>query len=308
MKMELISVSSVKLSGRPLTLGIGKFDGFHLGHQEIVRRILQSSASSGTFPAVFTFRNFPAPFHLYPWKERTAALARSGIRLCIWSDFSGISSWTPERFLSFLETAGVRELVVGFNFVFGAGRRGNVDILRRESENGRFRLTVVEPFLLDGEPVNSTGVRRSLLNGDVEQAARLLGRYFSLAGEVMHGAGRGRGLGSPTINLSVRSGVNVTNGVYAGWALFGGELFKAAISIGVCPTFGGTGRKVEAFLLDEDRNLYGTPVTLFFAFRVREQRCFTGAGALKEQIGKDVALIRSRVYPPPEIDAGGKKT
>ena len=199
------------------------------------------------------------------------------------------------------EKLGMKALVVGPDFALGRGREGDIDFLRDMGRKVGFQLDVVEPLAQDGHRIDSTGIRQALLKGDVTGAARLLGRNYELAGEVVVGHGRGGPLGFPTANLRTAEILSVpANGIYAAWAHFDrvpGDSEPAkmmcATSIGTNPTFGESERTVEAFMLDFQGDLYGSSITLEFVRRLRDEERFASAQALKEQVGRDVEITRA---------------
>ena len=192
---------------------------------------------------------------------------------------------------------GMRALVVGPDFALGRGREGDLPFLREMGGRAGFSVDAVEPLAEDGQRIGSTRVRRALGAGDVAGAARLLGRRFELTGMVVRGHGRGGPLGFPTANLSADGALAVpATGIYAAWARTGGgdrARMMCAVSVGTNPTFGGTERTVEAFVLDFDGDLYGERLTLEFVRRLRDEERFDSAQALAEQVRRDVEVARS---------------
>jgi len=292
--MEIIHYKDLlKNSFTNVILGIGKFDGFHLGHQKIINTILNKGKGKKSVTAVFTFRHFPADFYIYPWEERLEFLDRAGIETCIWSDFEEISFWEPEKFLKFIEKIGVKEIIVGFNFAFGSHRKGNIEFLKRESDKKEFSLSVVEPVKVNREIVNSTKIRNFLKISDIEKVSIFLGRHFSFKGKVITGDLRGRVLDYPTANLYLFNKLDIGDGIYAGWILYEGKFYKGAINIGVSPTFRGKEKKIEVYLLDFTKEIYGEILEVFLVKKLRDEICFPSKEDLKKQIKKDVDEINA---------------
>lgn len=289
--MEIIHYKDLKNSFKNAILGIGKFDGFHLGHQKIINTILDKGKGKKGVTAVFTFRHFPADFYIYSWEERLAFLNKAGVEICIWSDFEEISFWKPEKFLKFLLKIGIKEIVVGFNFVFGSHRKGNIEFLKRESDREKFLLFVVQPVKVDGEIVNSTKIRNFIKVGNLERVSTFLGRNFSFKGKVITGDLRGRVLDYPTANLYFFNKLNIGDGVYAGWILYKGKFYKGAINIGVSPTFGGKEKKIEVYILNFEKEIYGEILKVFLITKLRDEIRFSSKEDLKEQMKKDVQEI-----------------
>lgn len=291
-------------------LTLGNFDGVHRGHQALLAQVLGRARALGAAALVYTFHPHPlrvlnpafCPPRLTAFEERVARISAAGIDALVWARFDReYAAVEPEPFArdTLAACLGAVEVWVGPDFAFGRGRRGSLDFLRRVGRDLGFSVQVLEAFTLDGEVVSSTRIRQAVVEGDLDTAARLLGRPYALHGPVVHGAARGRTLGYPTANLLVREECLPPPGVYSAWARLGGVLVPAAVNVGPNPTFGdGSEVTVEAYLLDYTGNLYGAELELQFAARVREERTFSGASALKDQIGRDVERVRALLGVP----------
>ncbi|MBI2170685.1 MAG: bifunctional riboflavin kinase/FAD synthetase [Chloroflexi bacterium] len=286
-------------------LTVGAFDGVHVGHRHLVELLKAEASGAGCIPGVVTFRNHPrtvlgpgsAPPILTPIEERIRLLGELGIALVAPITFSReVSMLSAQEFVAVLaERLRMKGLVVGPDFALGHNRQGTPEALREMGRAWGFAVAVAEPFLLDGQRVSSTEIRQALAQGNLEAAARCLGRCYAIAGKVVHGEGRGgRELGYPTANLQVDPEVALPgDGIYATWAYQGQRRYAAAASIGVRPTFGkGNARTVEAFLLDFQGDLYGAPMRLEFVRRLREERAFPSVEALQAQMALDVEEAR----------------
>ncbi|MCW5944034.1 MAG: riboflavin biosynthesis protein RibF [Fimbriimonadaceae bacterium] len=283
---------------------VGTFDGVHLGHRAVIERAVARAREREEPAVLVTFDRHPAatlapdrcPPTVAPLEANLAAFERLGVALAVVMAFDRAMSETPaQTFLDDVLVAGLgaTSLVVGRDFGFGRGREGNAEWLAP-----RIPTEVVPPFLVDGVRASSTGVRQTVLAGDVETAARLLGRPFEVAGVVVSGRKLGRELGYPTANLarSVRQ-VVPKDGVYAGIARTAQGTFRAAIGVGVRPTVTATPeRTIEAFLLDyRGDSLYGSSLSLAFVRRLRDEERFPNLDVLAEQMGRDVARTRDLV-------------
>ena len=299
---------------------IGSFDGVHLGHRALLDVVARRAAERGLSTAVITFDPHPrrvlrpdAPLRLIsPLDERLSLFAAVGIeQVLVWRFDKRLRSLTPAQFLDELgRYVTVRHLVHGPGFALGRARAGTPDVL---AALGRERgITVEEVPLrhLGGRaPVTSTRVREAIEAGEVQAAAKSLGRGPTLTGTVVEGEKVGRMLGFPTANLQIDPDVVVpADGVYAAWAElhpFTSEsvTHPAAVSIGERPTFAGRRRVVEAYLLDFDGDLYGHTIRLHFVTRLRGQERFDSVDALIHQMHRDVAEARALLlsWPP----AGG---
>lgn len=279
---------------------IGNFDGVHLGHRELIRRALKEAENENLNFILVTFRPHPRvalgkPHQPILTKEdRDALLREAGVRDILEIPFTKeLANLSAEAFTrEYLTPLNPKKIVVGHDFCLGRNREGNVARLRELGESGNFRVEQIRPVLLEGEPVSSTRLRDALKRGEVERAARLLGRPYKLCGEVTRGEGRGGPLGYPTANLDQTETVVPGDGVYATVAVTPSGEYEAVTNVGFNPTFKGKKRTVETFLLDRDENLYGRPLCLKFVARLRSEKTFPSPEALKKQIAGDVAKAR----------------
>jgi riboflavin kinase/FMN adenylyltransferase len=287
---------------------IGNLDGVHLGHRELVGRAVELARVEGLRSVALTFDPHPAallrpdgaPPLLQPLAERVAALSALGIdHVEVLAFDRELAALSPEAFVAevLVERLGARRVVVGDNFRFGHGASGDVEALARVG--GPLGLAVDRVALVtgDGAAVSSTEVRRAVADGEVERAAALLGRPFTLTGEVVAGDGRGRGIGVPTANVALTPGLVLpADGVYAGHARVEGEAGPGApcvTNVGWRPTFDGRTRTVEAHLLDTDRDLYGQRLTVAFEHRLRGEERFASPEELVARIRGDVEAARA---------------
>jgi riboflavin kinase/FMN adenylyltransferase len=293
-------------------VSIGVFDGVHRGHRSILDRTVSAARDRGATSVVVTFDPHPAkvvgrpvPAMLGNLRRRAQLLGEVGVdRMFVLPFTREISEWTPEEFVERLlvDKLHVVHVVVGENFRFGHRQAGDVALLTRLGAEHGFTVDAV-PLLpeadtdTDATPVSSTCIRERIAAGDVAAAAHGLGRLYSVDGPVVRGNGRGRPMGYPTANVEVAEEAAVpADGVYAGWLVRtrGAEQHRlpAAVSIGTNPTFDGTERRVEAFVLDEDLDLYGEHVAVEFVERLRGMEKFDSVDELVEQMGKDVEEVR----------------
>jgi len=288
----------------PLAIAIGVFDGVHIGHQALIAQTAARAKQQGGRALAATFDPLPIqalapgapPSALSEVDERTVLLHAAGADDVVVFHFTKqFAALTADAFTRRLAEAGaVREVFVGEDFQFGHERGGNVRTLAAAGQKYGFEVVVMPPVTLDGEIVSSTRIRNALLVGNVESAARLLGRPYAVKGTVVHGDKRGRALGFPTMNLAVpRERLLPRDGIYAMWATVNGQRVPAAASLGVRPTFGGGGDRVlEAFLLDWEGDAYGDEIEAAFVKRLRDELRFASATELSEQIARDVEATR----------------
>jgi len=292
-------------------LTIGVFDGVHLGHQYLLKRVSESAAVHGLQTAVLTFRNNPASVldagpnvqYITSLEDRLALIKSQGIGLVADVDFTEeVSVIEARQFVQLLcESLKMKGLVVGPDFAVGHERRGDIPNLIRLGEELGFWVETVEPVATDLQLITSSGIRDRLGEGEVEKASEMLGRWYSLTGVVVEGDRRGRTLGFPTANLRLDEELAIpADGIYATWATVEGRRYQAATCIGVRPTFGVHNRTVEAFILDYDSDVYGKPLTLEFARRLREERAFPNVDTLVEQMKLDVEQSHAVLSGLPE--------
>ncbi len=291
-----------------VVLTIGVFDGVHLGHQALIRGVVERARALEARAAVLTFHPHPrsivAPHshwgYLCSLEERIARIAELGVDLLIVLRFTPELAATPaEAFVR--ELAGripLLELHVGTDFGLGKDRQGDVGLLQRLGRDLGFVLRPAPPVCLDGRVVSSTHIRALVLAGQVAEASRWLGRRFSLRGEVISGAGRGRQLGFPTANLHLHPRQLLpADGVYAVWVCLPPvwdrpSLYPGLAYIGRRPTFGPGRRAVEVHLLDFSGNLLGCELRADFVERLRPEQTFPGPAELIAQMERDAARAR----------------
>lgn len=283
-----------ELGTRPRAVAIGTFDGVHLGH----RRVLGTAVEAGQTPTVVTFDPHPRAVLGYQvellttLQRRLELIADAGVEEALVVDFTEeLSRLPPEEFAErVLRPIGSEVVVAGEDFRFGHRRAGDLALL------GRLGFDVRPAPLLEG--VSSGRVRKALHDGDVVRAASLLGRPAEVEGTVVGGDARGGTLGFPTANLAVPPDLLVpAYGIYAGSAAG----HRAAISIGTNPHYGGEERRIEAFLLDFDGDLYGERLVVELWQRLREERAFASEQELVEQMARDVEEARAAVRPGPGV-------
>jgi riboflavin kinase/FMN adenylyltransferase len=285
-----VARSAAELEARPRAVAIGTFDGVHLGH----RRVLDAALAAGQTPTVVTFDPHPRTVLgnqvelIVPLQRRLELLAEVGIEDVLVVEFTiELAALDPEAFAEeTLRAIGAEVVVAGADFRFGRGRAGDLGLLRRLG----FDVRAVP--LLEG--VSSSQIRQLLRAGEIERAAHELGRPPELEGIVVTGDARGGTLGFPTANIRVDPNALVpAYGIYAGFA----EGTRAAVSVGTNPHYGGSERRIEAFLLDFDGVLYGRRLIVELWDRLRDERAFAGEAELIEQIGRDVEQARAAVRP-----------
>ncbi len=281
-------------------MAIGNFDGIHLGHLRLLRACVEEGRQRGLTPTAMTFDPHPAsvvsPRGAPPRIQTLTSLRRRleeiGVEELAQLRFDeAVAGLSPA---GFVQQALVQEgkagcVVVGSGFRFGADRIGDVETLRALGR-GRFQTVEVPTLEDEGGRVSSSRIREALLRGDLALAQRWLGRPYEIEGRVLHGDHRGRSLGFPTANVDLEGVSALGHGVYAAEGLIEGEAAcrRAAVNLGLRPTFAGAERRLEAHFPGFSGDLYGRTVRLVFLLRLRDERRFDSADDLVAQLGADV--------------------
>jgi riboflavin kinase/FMN adenylyltransferase len=314
--MQIIRQSNqLQAPGRKVCVAIGVFDGVHLGHQQVIRQTLTDAEQQEAIAVVITFDRHPnvivapkrVPELIYSLPQKLRAIESLGTDVTLVIEFNeAFSRQTGEQFVRRLarDFAHIHSICVGSTFTFGHKRSGNVDLLRKLGKELHFIVHGLAAVALDGHVVSSTRIRDAIRSGQLDIASQMLGRGYSLAGNVVRGEALGKKLGFPTANLDTSGLVMPPNGVYAAHAhVVGSEqvgrgvptapAYRAAVNIGVRPTVGGqTPRRVEAHLLDFKGELYDQELELTFVDKLRAEKKFDSMDALRSQIGRDVEAAR----------------
>jgi len=281
-------------------LTLGNFDGVHLGHQAIFKKVVEHARMIGGTSIAFTFEPHPlkvlapdrSPKLLNTFHGKMKLLAASGIDIVICANFTrAFAEQHPEDFARTVlhDQLEVQEIFVGYDYAFGKGREGSIESLKKMGLTYGFEVGVVEAIQVDGIVVSSSTIRELISSGSVDEAAKLLGRDYVLEGEVVHGSHRGHTLGFPTANLHTSNELLPGFGVYAVRATVDGQRVREGVaSIGVRPTFDAGAVSIEVFLFDFGDDLYGKHMDVSFIKRLRGERKFPDANALVAQVRKDV--------------------
>lgn len=286
-------------------LTIGNFDGVHRGHQALLERLRQEGKSRGLPVMVMIFEPQPlelfatdkAPARLTRLRDKVKYLAQAGVDyvLCVTFDASFAANHASTFISSLLvEKLGVKFLVVGDDFRFGAGREGDFLLLQKAGAELGFEVYSTATFCRSGKRVSSTAVREALANDDLALAGELLGHPFSISGRVVHGNELGRTIGFPTANLPLKRQVSPVSGVYAVEVLgLGDAPLPGVANIGTRPTVTGDKRQqLEVHLLDITLDLYGKHIDVVMSKKLRSEQRFASLDALKQQIANDVVAAR----------------
>ncbi len=295
---------------------IGNFDGVHLGHQQLLARVKEQARQKKLTSLVITFDPHPlrvligeTPPFITLTDQKMELLKRQGLDavLCLQFD-KQMAALSPEDFVLEYLVKGVnlKQLVIGHDYTFGQGRRGDFDLLKELGQEYGFEVEQIDPVYLDQEVVSSTRIRNMVLEGSVKEVRPLLGRFYQVKGTVKEGKKRGGPLlGVPTANLKLVDELSPKTGVYAVWAEVNDHLYKGMANLGYNPTFGQEALSMEIHILDFDQNIYGQDLKVHFVERIRDERKFSDVEDLKSQIFKDIEQGKEILNQPdvamPEI-------
>lgn len=288
------------------SITIGKFDGIHLGHQQLLAEAIESADEHLLIPVVVTFDRHPhsilspgtEPQALIGQHQKSELLEQAGIELVLNLPFDQyLSQLTPEEFVRtvLVESLKAKIVTIGEGFRFGVDQQGDVETLKDLGKQLGFHVRVIPNYLVDGEVVSTSRIRALLLEGNVKGAAKLLGRLHSTQGVIEHGLKIGRQIGFPTANMSRDSeGFLPLDAVYAGWLYADGDRYMTAISVGINETFEAVPRLLEAHVIDvQGLDLYDKIITVEYVDFIRLAAKFDGVESLVAAINKDLDQIRA---------------
>ncbi|MGL4484770.1 MAG: bifunctional riboflavin kinase/FAD synthetase [Anaerovoracaceae bacterium] len=294
-------------------LALGNFDGVHLGHQELISRAVASAKAAKMKSAVFSFSTHPKNFliseeknneknienvevqqikNIFKSKDKEKLIEELGVDILIDVPFTEeIKSLTAEEFVKeiLVKKINMKEACCGFNYRFGDAGSGNPEILLHYGLQLGFGVNVLEPFLIKGQPVSSTRIRECIEKGEMEEADELLGRNYSITGEVVVGNRLGKSIGFPTSNLNLdETMVSPPNGVYITYCTYKDIRHPSITNVGVKPTIDGKNIKnVETHIFDFNKELYGKEIEVEFVTKTRDEKKFESIEALSRQIKTD---------------------
>ncbi|NIA05600.1 MAG: bifunctional riboflavin kinase/FAD synthetase [Proteobacteria bacterium] len=301
--MELFTrLADIKKPFAHACVTIGNFDGVHLGHQLLFREVVRlAHLHHGTSVAV-TFDPHPLKV-LRPGgirlisttSQKIELIEAAGIDVLVVIPFNlDFAATTAEQFVDdiLVGTIGVRELVVGYDYAFGRGRRGNIDFLKERGRESGFPVTVIDALYEGGMLVSSTKIRELVAEGRMRDVRRLLGRYYQIRGEVQRGRQRGgRVVGFPTANLKISAeDLCPKRGVYVTQVIYDGKCYGGVSNIGYNPTFGGDRLVAETHIFDFDDDIYGRPIKINLLRHLRGEKKFSGPDELAAQIRRDIEV------------------
>ena len=284
-------------------LTIGNFDGVHVGHQSLIHTVRSKAIDLGLTSVVVTFDPHPlqvikgeVPPFITPTPQKLRLLSSQGLDFVLCLEFTKeISQLSAESFVRdyLVEGLRVRHLIIGHDYTFGKGRRGNFELLQKMGREHGFCVKRMEAVSAGNEVVSSTRIRSLIQAGQVWDARPLLGRFYQVAGSVIKGHQRGGPLlGIPTANLELTDKLFPKPGVYAVWGEHGQSTYPGVANVGYSPTFNQEALSVEVHLFNFQRNIYGQTLKVHFVKRLRDEKKFSGIEELMSQIKEDIGLAK----------------
>ena len=291
-----------KFSSKPLIATIGNFDGLHLGHKEIIKKMKKIGAKDNLQSLViFTephAKEFFAeekdsaeqPTRISPWRDKCKRLKDNNVDYAFFLRFNKkLQSMSPEEFIDkILSKLNIKYLMVGDDFKFGKERSGDFDFLANWGDSNEIEVARIPTYSFQDRRVSSTWIRESIANGDFDLAEKLLDRRYTFSGKVVFGNRLGRTIGIPTANIWVPKSNLPIRGVFAVKALLKGETFNGIANMGVRPTVGGTSPVLEIHIFDFNEEIYGNRIEVEFFKKIRNEQKFENLDKLREQINLDI--------------------
>lgn len=291
-----IITSTTKYSFPPSVVMLGKFDGVHLGHQQLIKTGVEFSAKENLSPVIYTFEGFNDEC-LTTDNEKADIFESLGIEYTVFEKFTEeFKSITPEDFVKNIlaHKLNAKRIVVGFNYRFGKGASGDTELLGRLCDELNIALTVIPPFEIEGNVVSSTHIRNLLSEGDVKSAFEFLGRPYSVSGFTVRGKGLGHTIGFATANIiDIAGKLLPKRGVYATKTYVRGSEYISMTNVGVNPTVESTDTaKIETHLIDYTGELYGESIKIEFTHFIRDEKKFDSVENLKAQLSLDLENVK----------------
>ena len=303
--MEIIrDISELDRVTQSTGVALGTFDGLHIGHQEVIRTMILNCQKRNIKSCVFTFSNHPrglttsngAPPRILSLADKTKLLESFGVDILVLLRFDERLMGIPaDEFVRDILINGLntRYLTVGFDFRFGKGAKGNVNLLKAYSEDGHYDVDIVSPIERDGEKISSSAIRELLMDGNIEDVKAQLGRHHHVSGEVVKGKRLGNEIGFPTANLKISANMTLIKpGVYVTKTSVRDTVYYSVSNVGYNPTFDQKMFNLETYILDFDKDIYGEIITIEFYTRIRDELKMSSIDQLVEYIKNDVNVTR----------------
>ena len=294
--MKIIrDIKNIKIK-TPIIASIGGFDGVHLGHQKIIKNIVDESSKKNTKSAIITFNPLPKiffakkNFEILSIHKKIHILEKFNLDYLIILRFNKeLISMSSKEFIEeiLINKLNIKSLTAGDDFKFGNNQSGTVNDLLEYSKNGYFSMNIENKHSIDNVRISSSQIREAIIGNDFEKASKMLGRPYSVSGKIIHGEKRGREIGFPTANIKLEPNI-LLSGVYAVSTIISGNKYNAVANIGYKPTFSGEQYLFEANIFNFSGDLYTERLEFNIISKIRETKKFSGISELKEYINKDV--------------------
>ncbi len=304
----LYDLTELSSSKEPIGIALGTFDGLHIGHQEVIGRMVAHCIEKGYKSVVYTFSNHPRELTRNGHKVQKLASNSDKIKLieATGADYllmvpfdETFMKTSPDLFVKnfLIDGMNVKSLAVGFDYRFGKGAEGDVDLLKQLSVKYGYELMVVSPVSLNGHKISSSEIRDRIKHGDMAAARAMLGRPYSVVGPVIKGKQVGRKLGFPTANILPETHMSLIKpGVYVSYTEVGNVLYPSLSNVGYNPTFDQTELNLESFLLDFDEDIYGETIRIFFIDHIRDEQKFDSLEALIARMKEDLHYAKTHYF------------
>ncbi len=290
---------------KPNYVALGSFDGLHYGHLSLLRKTVEISKKNNGNSMVFTYKNHPktlinpekVPRLIMDTETKIKCLEEEKIDIVVLKEFTKeFMQIQPEDFIKMLcEKYNIKGIIVGFNFKFGHKNLGDTNLLEALKNKYGYELFVMEPYTYKDEIISSSRIRKTISDGEVEEASKMLSRYYSIKGKIIHGKKLGRTIGFPTANMEVNhENVIPKKGVYYTNVEFNNKIYKGITSVGNNPTVNGKELTIETFILNFEETIYEKEIRLYFISRMRDEIKFNSLGELINQLKKDEAYAKGK--------------
>lgn len=301
--MEIINIENFQEDRFETAIALGNFDGVHIGHQKLIKEMVENAKAFGLKSSVLLFNNHTktvlegkGPKLITSLKQKYDLIESLGVEIIYTMTFNeNIMKLSPEEFVNgiLIEKLNCKAVAVGTDYRFGHKASGNADLLKELGIKFNFFVNIVSPMYVDDEIVSSTKIRGLISEGDIDMAKILLGRDYSIKGRVIHGKKMGSKLGFPTANIELSENYIIPkNGVYNTRTIINNKEYLSATSVGYNPTFSEDRLKIESHIIDFNENIYDKSIELVFIKYLRDEFKFDTIELLKEQMGKDIMKVR----------------
>ncbi|WP_027179125.1 bifunctional riboflavin kinase/FAD synthetase [Maridesulfovibrio bastinii] len=311
------NIDDLKDFNRETCVTIGNFDGVHMGHQKLISRTCEKADENNLASVVLTFDPHPlrvlvnskTPPFITLTEQKLELIAQYNPSCILMLPFDReMAALSPEEFIYkyLVQHLSIKELVVGYDYALGKGRAGNYEVISELGRKYGYGVERLDPVIINDAVVSSTRIRDMVEAGNVWDVRPILGRFFQVRGEVIHGMNRGGNLlGFPTANIRLDDELFPQKGVYAIRVEVDGKVYPGVANIGTNPTFGNDSISVEAHILNFSKNIYGETIRVHFIQRIRSEKKFSGLDELKARINRDIELAKAILaYPESKVRPG----